>query len=143
MITCGLVPVVLIIVWAFFCPFMTLIKTTSLQIQVYLNNKDVRGTLKHYDLRYNVAVIEVIGSCSPRAMELEKHISFTRGTEVVAVGCLFEHQKLMASRGVLINGESKLNCKDLKLSTCSITKVCFAYFLFTCIVSMMQNYYLH
>ncbi|KAM0836929.1 hypothetical protein ACQ4PT_062001 [Festuca glaucescens] len=95
----------------------------NLRIQVYLNNKrHVIGTLKHYDLHYNVAVVEIMGSCSSRAMELEKHIPFIPNSEVVAVGCLFEHRKLMASRGVLINRKSQLSCEELRISTCEITK---------------------
>lgn len=95
----------------------------NLRIQVCLNNKrHVTGTLKHCDLSYNVAVVEIMGSCCSRAVELEKHISFTPNSEVVAIGCRFKHRKLMASRGVLIDRKSKLACEELRISTCEITK---------------------
>ncbi|TVU04706.1 hypothetical protein EJB05_47837, partial [Eragrostis curvula] len=95
----------------------------NLWIQVSLRNKRrVRGTLKHYNLRYNVAVIDIMGFCSPCAIELEKHISVAPNTEVIALGCRFNERKLMATKGVLNDKQSKLDCKELKISTCKITK---------------------
>ncbi|XP_037428292.1 uncharacterized protein LOC119294144 [Triticum dicoccoides] len=95
----------------------------NLRIEVHLNNKQhVTGTLKHYDLRYNVAVVEIMGSYSSCAVDVEERISFTPNIEVLAVGRLFERPKLMASRGVLIDRESKLACEELGISTCKITK---------------------
>uniref|UniRef100_R7W7D5 Uncharacterized protein n=1 Tax=Aegilops tauschii TaxID=37682 RepID=R7W7D5_AEGTA len=95
----------------------------NLQIEVYLNNTEqVTGTLRHYDLCYNVAVVEIIGSCGSTAVGLRRHISFTPNMEVLAVGRLIEHRKLMASRGVLIDRKGKLACEELRISTCKITK---------------------
>ncbi|XP_044383992.1 uncharacterized protein [Triticum aestivum] len=94
----------------------------NLRIEVHLNNKQhVTGTLKHYDLRYNVAVVEIMGSYSSCAVDVEERISFTPNIEVLAVGRLFERPKLMASRGVLIDRKSKLACEELGISTCKIT----------------------
>jgi len=102
--------------------------TLSLQIEVYLNNTEqVTGTLRHYDLCYNVAVVEIMGSCGSTAVGLRRHISFTPNIEVLAVGRLIEHRKLMASRGVLIDRKGKLACEELRISTCKITKV-YVYF---------------
>ncbi|KAE8794965.1 hypothetical protein D1007_30159 [Hordeum vulgare] len=95
----------------------------NLQIEVYLNNTEqVTGTLRHYDLCYNVAVVEIIGSCCSTTVGLMRHVSFTPNIEVLAVGRLIEHRKLMASRGVLIDRKDKLACEELRISTCKITK---------------------
>ncbi|VAI24955.1 unnamed protein product [Triticum turgidum subsp. durum] len=123
MITCGLVLAMRIIVCAFCLSVYDTGLTLSLQIEVHLNNKQhVTGTLKHYDLRYNVAVVEIMGSYSSCAVDVEERISFTPNIEVLAVGRLFERPKLMASRGVLIDRKSKLACEELGISTCKITK---------------------
>lgn len=45
--------------------------------------------------------------------------------EVVAVGRVYETGKLMATGGTLIDKPSKLDCKELMMSTCKITKVCY------------------
>uniref|UniRef100_A0A0E0KPV9 Uncharacterized protein n=1 Tax=Oryza punctata TaxID=4537 RepID=A0A0E0KPV9_ORYPU len=95
-------------------------KIDKLRIEVCLQNKSrVIATLKHCDLHYNVAVVEISCFRSPCAIELEKDISFTRNIDVVAVGCRFRGCKLMATKGVLVDKPSKL---DLGISTCKITK---------------------
>ena len=43
--------------------------------------------------------------------------------EVVAVGRVFESGKLMATSGIVVGKESKMDCKDLMVTTCKITKV--------------------
>ncbi|XP_015691896.1 uncharacterized protein LOC102717244 isoform X2 [Oryza brachyantha] len=95
----------------------------NLKIEVCLQNKSrVIATLKHYDLCYNVAVVEMICFRSPYAIELKKAIRLTSGIDVVAVGCCFKGCKLMATKGVLVDGLSKLDCRALGVSTCKITK---------------------
>lgn len=42
--------------------------------------------------------------------------------EVVAVGCNFESGKLMATSGILADKEGNLDCKELMISTCKVTK---------------------
>uniref|UniRef100_J3LXA6 Uncharacterized protein n=1 Tax=Oryza brachyantha TaxID=4533 RepID=J3LXA6_ORYBR len=95
----------------------------TLKIEVRLQNKScVAATLKHYDLRYNVAVVDMICFRSPYAIELKKAIHLAPDIDVVAVGCCFEGCKLMATKGMLVDGRSKLDCKALGVSTCKITK---------------------
>ncbi|KAL6616389.1 hypothetical protein ACP70R_038659 [Stipagrostis hirtigluma subsp. patula] len=99
------------------------IASTMLEIEVCPPNKGrAIGTLKNYDLSYNVAVVEITGFRSPCAIELEKHISFASNTEVVAVGRLFKDCELMAIKGWLVDRESKLDCKELRVASCKITK---------------------
>jgi hypothetical protein len=43
--------------------------------------------------------------------------------EVVAVGRVYESGKLIATGGTLTDKPSELDCEDLKMSTCKITKV--------------------
>ena len=43
--------------------------------------------------------------------------------KVVVVGRGYKSGKFMATSGILIDKPSKLNCKELKTSTCKITKV--------------------
>lgn len=56
-------------------------------------------------------------------MDLKKQISFPPNTDVIAVGCLFKERKLMASHGVLVDKHTDLDCEELRISTCRITKV--------------------
>nr|CAB3481637.1 unnamed protein product [Digitaria exilis] len=72
----------------------------NLRIEVRLQNKSrVTAALKHYDLRYNIAVVDIICFRSARAIELEKDIPFAPNTDVVAVGFCFKDCKLMATKG--------------------------------------------
>ena len=62
----------------------------------------------------------------------------TKSMTVIAVGCLFEYRKLMAAKGEVLTGkQSELDCEELCVSTCKITKV----FLldFPCIFNMVEN----
>lgn len=90
------------------------------------NKSRVTAELKHYDLHYNIAVVEIICFRSARAIELEKDILFAPNTDVVAVGFCFKDCKLMATKGLLVDKPSKLDCKELGTSTCKITKVFYA-----------------
>ena len=101
----------------------------SLQIQVYLPNKlVVTGTLQHYNLEYNVAVISVMGFRCLRTAEFNNQVQIEHQREVVAVGRVFESGKLMATSGIVTGEESKLDCKELMVTTCKITEV-HAFFL--------------
>uniref|UniRef100_K3YN17 Uncharacterized protein n=1 Tax=Setaria italica TaxID=4555 RepID=K3YN17_SETIT len=92
------------------------------QIKVYLPNKQVaEGTLQHYNLSYNIAVVSVMGFRCLRTAEfnnrqIEPHM------EVVAVGRIFESGKLMATSGKVADKEGNLDCKELMISTCKVTK---------------------
>ena len=55
--------------------------------------------LKHYDLRYNVAIVDIICFRSPRAIELEKDIHFAPNTDVVAVGFLLQKLQVNGHKG--------------------------------------------
>jgi len=83
----------------------------SLQIQVYLPNKlVVTGTLQHYNLEYNVAVISVMGFRCLRTAEFHNQVQIEPQREVVAVGRVFESGKLMATSGIVTGKESTLVC---------------------------------
>ena len=77
------------------------------------NRSRVLATLKHYDSRYNVAVVDIICFRSPRAIELEKDIPFAPNTDVVAVGFCFKGCKLMATKGVLLTNQANWIAKSL------------------------------
>ncbi|CAL5000140.1 unnamed protein product [Urochloa decumbens] len=95
----------------------------NLRIEVCLQNRArVTAVLRHCDLCYNVAVVEIICFRSPCAIELEKDIPFAPNIDVVAVGFCFRGCKLMATKGVLVDKTSRLDCKELGTSTCKITK---------------------
>jgi hypothetical protein len=48
--------------------------------------------------------------------------------EAIAIGRVYESGKLMAASGTLFDKKRELDCDDLKISTCEITKVCCASF---------------
>jgi S1-C subfamily serine protease len=90
---------------------------------VYLPNKlVVTGTLQHYNLEYNVAVISVMGFRCLRTAEFHNQVQIEPQREVVAVGRVFESGKLMATSGIVTGKEGKLDCKELMVTTCKITK---------------------
>jgi len=96
---------------------------------VYLPNKlVVTGTLQHYNLEYNVAVISVMGFRCLRTAEFHNQVQIEPQREVVAVGRVFESGKLMATSGIVTGKESTLDCKELMVTTCKITEV-HAFFL--------------
>jgi S1-C subfamily serine protease len=95
----------------------------NLKIQVYLPNKlVVTGTLQHYNLEYNVAVISVMGFRCLRTAEFHNQVQIEPQREVVAVGRVFESGKLMATSGIVTGKEGKLDCKELMVTTCKIAK---------------------
>nr|CAB3481917.1 unnamed protein product [Digitaria exilis] len=94
----------------------------SKKIKVYLRNKLVPGTLWNYNLEYNVAVIIVMGFRIMRTAEFHNQMQIEPQREVVAVGRVFESGKLMATTGIVTGKESKLDCNELMVTTCKITK---------------------
>ncbi|RCV10588.1 hypothetical protein SETIT_2G122300v2 [Setaria italica] len=102
----------------------------DLRIDVLLPSKKCRviGTLKHYSLHYNVAVVNVDNHRALCPMNLEKrpvnlHDSLVNNSTVVAIGRIFQSGTLMAASGKLTLGSSSLDCKVLCYSTCKISKV--------------------
>ncbi|KAM3277436.1 hypothetical protein ACQJBY_045365 [Aegilops geniculata] len=95
----------------------------NLRIEVCLPNQfRVVGILNCYNLHYNVALVDIMGFWHPRTIKIRGH-TVTSSMDVIAVGSLFACRKLMAVEGkVLIGKQSKLDCRELCVSTCKITK---------------------
>uniref|UniRef100_A0ACD5VLI2 Uncharacterized protein n=1 Tax=Avena sativa TaxID=4498 RepID=A0ACD5VLI2_AVESA len=93
------------------------------KIEVCLPSKErVDGTLQHYNLQYNVAVVSIEGVCSYRAAKLDETSQSEVGAQVVALGRAFESGKLMATDGTVTGKRSRFDCEELQMSTCKITK---------------------
>lgn len=113
----------------------------SLQIKVYLRNKVVvPGTLHRYNLEYNVAVISVTGFRCLRTTEFHNQVHIEPQREVVAVGRVFESGKLMATTGIVTGKESKLDCNELMVTTCKITKVHAFFLLFPLLSTRLASF---
>ncbi|CAM0903310.1 unnamed protein product [Alopecurus aequalis] len=95
----------------------------NLRIEVCLPNSfRVVGRLNRYNLHYNIALVDIMGYWGPSEIEISGH-QVTSCLKVLAVGCLFAHRKLMATEGELLIGKkSDLDCVELCVSTCKITK---------------------
>lgn len=91
----------------------------NLRIEARLRKeKPIIGTLLHHDLSYNVAVLSIpIISKNHAAISVE-----ATQTKVVALGRAFRSGKLMATDGLVIGQKDKFDCRELKFSTCKITK---------------------
>ncbi|KAG0541111.1 hypothetical protein BDA96_03G467900 [Sorghum bicolor] len=93
----------------------------NLRIEVVLPSKDrVDGILQHYNLHYNIALVNVNGYCPSQPVKIQH-----RGREicdVVAVGRIFESGELMASRGREVCLVGTHDCGYLEHSNCIITK---------------------
>ncbi|CAL4945461.1 unnamed protein product [Urochloa decumbens] len=93
----------------------------NLRIEVLLpTKKRVEGTLQHYDLHYNVALVSVKGFHASHPAKIQ-HL-WDDDCDVVAVGYCFKSGKLMAARGEQFGMPVTLDCKYLCYSTCKITK---------------------
>ncbi|OEL34079.1 hypothetical protein BAE44_0004903, partial [Dichanthelium oligosanthes] len=91
-------------------------------VEVVLPNKQIKkGTLWHYNLHYNVALVSVKDFCAPHPIDIE-HQRHNRSSQLVSVGCCFQTGTLMAARGIHLNRLGKLDCKLLQYSICTITK---------------------
>ncbi|KAM3258000.1 hypothetical protein ACQJBY_049991 [Aegilops geniculata] len=95
----------------------------NLRIEVVLpDGFQVVGILSCYNLHYNVALVDIMGFWRPRTIKISGD-PVTSSMDVIAVGSLFAHRKLMAVEGkVLIGKQSELDCIELCVSTCKITK---------------------
>ncbi|XP_047044509.1 uncharacterized protein LOC124648862 [Lolium rigidum] len=95
----------------------------NLKIIVCLpDNRIIRGTLQHISPNYNIAVVDITGFCCTRAARMSDQVQLKPHGEVVALGRVYSSCKLMATSGVVTSKPSELNCKDLVISTCKITK---------------------
>jgi S1-C subfamily serine protease len=99
---------------------------TNLRIEVCLRNGfRVIGVLTSYDLTFNVACIEIMGNWNLVALRVSPDLAYDDGPDidVIALGCLFDGFKIMATGGKLLRDRnSKLECPQLRVSTCKITK---------------------
>ncbi|CAN6182146.1 unnamed protein product [Urochloa humidicola] len=93
----------------------------NLRIEVLLDNNIEEGTLKHWDLHYNVALVTVKNY--PALRPLNILVSFYKCSEVAAVGHCFESRVLMATGGDVVFWSGTLDCAFLAHSTCKIKKV--------------------
>uniref|UniRef100_M8AUW4 Protease Do-like 14 n=1 Tax=Aegilops tauschii TaxID=37682 RepID=M8AUW4_AEGTA len=95
----------------------------NLKIVVCLpDNRRTTGTLQHYSLHYNIAVVHIMGFCCSRTAQIDDQMQIKPQMKVVAVGRGYKSGKFMATSGIVIDKPSKLDCKELKISTCKITK---------------------
>ncbi|KAF7020870.1 hypothetical protein CFC21_033922 [Triticum aestivum] len=95
----------------------------NLKIVVCLpDNRHTRGTLQHYSLHYNIAVVHIKNFCCTQTAQIDNQMLIKPQKEVVAIGRIYQSDKLMATSGIVIDKPSKLGCKELKISTCKITK---------------------
>ncbi|CAL5064610.1 unnamed protein product [Urochloa decumbens] len=92
----------------------------NLRIEVLLDNKIEEGTLKHWDLHYNVALVTVKNY--PALRPLNTLVYFDKCSEVAAVGHCFKSRALMATSGDLVSWSGTLDCAFLARSTCKIKK---------------------
>uniref|UniRef100_K3XPX5 Peptidase S1 domain-containing protein n=1 Tax=Setaria italica TaxID=4555 RepID=K3XPX5_SETIT len=94
----------------------------NLRIEVLLPNKERRGgALQHYNLHYNVALVNVKDFSAPHPVNIQPQRS-NYSSELVAIGCCFKSGMLMAARGQHTEMLGSFDCKLLKCSTCKITK---------------------
>jgi hypothetical protein len=85
--------------------------------------------LQHYSLNYNIAVVGITDFFCTQTAQINDQVQIEPHGKVVAVGRIFKSGKLMATSGVVTDKPSELSCKELVISTCKITKVCY-FFLY-------------
>ena len=88
------------------------------------DNKHATGTLKHCNLCYNIAVITITDFRCTQTAKIYDELQTEPHGEVTALGRVYESGKLISTGGTLIEKPSELDCKELKMSTCKIKKVC-------------------
>ncbi|TVU23039.1 hypothetical protein EJB05_32768 [Eragrostis curvula] len=95
----------------------------NLRIEVLLPNKRrTEGTLEHYNLHYNVAIVSFQGFGDLCATNILDPMGHHSPSLVVAVGRCFESSMLMATKGGLTGWPSRFDCNAITYSTCKITK---------------------
>ncbi|CAM0147764.1 unnamed protein product [Urochloa decumbens] len=93
----------------------------NLRIEVLLPNKELaEGTLQHYNLHYNIALVSVNDLCATQPLKIQHRWRDNR--ELLAVGRIFKSGKLMAARGLQFSTVVTHDCKFLGYTTCAITK---------------------
>ncbi|CAM0952301.1 unnamed protein product [Alopecurus aequalis] len=98
----------------------------NVKIKVLLPNKQCKeGILQHFSLHYNVALVGVNDFRPRRSLRiLEDRFNYKtrRDPKVVAVGRCFESGILMATSGRRTDWSGMLDYRDLRYSSCKITK---------------------
>ncbi|XP_062198920.1 putative protease Do-like 14 isoform X2 [Phragmites australis] len=98
----------------------------KLKIMVRLpNGKLVKGKLWNYDFNYNIAVVRTKFFPELPAVHVHNEVQFNfefSQANLLAIGRCFESGELMATSGTLLYKTSRLDCQELMVSTCKITK---------------------
>lgn len=98
----------------------------KLKIKVRLpNDKLVVGKLWKYDYKYNIAVVKTKSFPEFHAAHVHNGVKFNSElfqANLVAIGRCYESGELMASSGTVLYKTSRLDCQELMISTCKITK---------------------
>uniref|UniRef100_A0ACD5Y1H2 Uncharacterized protein n=1 Tax=Avena sativa TaxID=4498 RepID=A0ACD5Y1H2_AVESA len=82
----------------------------------------VDGWLEQYDLHYNIALVNIPATSFLCPANLHHQIQLESGSKVVAVGCLFNSRKLMATSGIVTDKVSRFDSEEFLISTCKISK---------------------
>ncbi|XP_066327895.1 uncharacterized protein [Miscanthus floridulus] len=92
----------------------------KLKIKVCLpNGKLAVGKLWKYDCNYNIAVVKTKSFPEFHGVQFNSELF---QTNLVAIGRCYESGQLMSSSGMLLHKNSILDCQELMVSTCKITK---------------------
>ena len=83
----------------------------------------VGGWLEQYDLQYNVALVNIQAHGFLCPASLHHQMQPESGSKVIAVGCLFDSRKLMATSGIVMDKMSRFGNEEFLISTCKISKV--------------------
>uniref|UniRef100_A0A8R7TSG3 Uncharacterized protein n=1 Tax=Triticum urartu TaxID=4572 RepID=A0A8R7TSG3_TRIUA len=79
----------------------------NLKIVVCLpDNRHTRGTLQHYSLHYNIAVVYIKNFCCTQTAQIDNQMLIKPQKEVVAIGRVYQSGKLMATSGIVIDKPS-------------------------------------
>ncbi|KAF8700656.1 hypothetical protein HU200_034003 [Digitaria exilis] len=99
-----------------------IVENLRIEVLLKLNDQDQygEGTLEHYSLHYNVALVNIKDYSTPRP--LKALLDCKEPDKVVVVGRCFESGTLMATYGELVSWSGTLDCDYLVRSTCKISK---------------------